>query len=183
MLYQIDSQKRHPVPDLQTEYYYWTNVYYIEAANDGAAQSAALSLTNAELGVLSHLTQGESWQLHQPPGRGNLVGVVHSFWDSGTSIYPGERDVLNYMLIWLNWADGTRGYKRWRRPWSAADVAGGRFSSDDYNLMTFFFSNPLNGITLRSASGSPLVSAHADPLVRSWQMRRGTDRMSRAVLV
>lgn len=183
MLYQLDSQKRHPVPDLETEWYYWTNTYYYHADDYTDARAKGLSLVNSEQGVSSYETWSGTFQLKQPPGRNNLAGPIEGVLDRGTLIYPGLRNVLNYMLIRLQWADGTTGYKRWRRPWSAEEVAGGRFEPLTVALMTFYFTHPLNGVTICSANGSPLVSAKADPLVRSWQMRRGTQRMSRAVLI
>lgn len=180
-LWQVDTLKRYPYEHNPSGWYYWTNVYYYNADTLIEAKDHAGSIQNSEVPVLSHDTQCGPYQLHNPPGRGNIIAGRTNFWEFGTTLIPGGGLLLSHLRVNLYWADGSWGYKRWRVPLPPSLQAGGLADAGFVAQLETMFSFPLNGITLRSHLGSPLVRASVDPRLRQWQLRHGSKRANRPV--
>jgi hypothetical protein len=183
MLYQIDYQVRVPYPGNEDGYYYWTNAWIVDVANNVAALAAAGKIDLCHDSCMTHAVQQVRMQLKQPPGMGNVYSTVSlgnepCDFPEGTSGYT----LLSYIRVNLYAGGRQVGYKRWRMPTRLEDIEGPYIASFPQAAIQSAFNELIEENVLAGRDGSLITSAEVDPLLRPWQLRHGTERRNRVVI-
>lgn len=183
VLYQADWELRTPWPSNPDGYYYWTNVYYIEADDEADLISHAFAITQLTLDSHSPLVQNHRWQFRTPPGS-EIIAGGYPLYDT-VCRFGGVKSTRSvYSCVRINGYIGGRlvWYKRYRVCLAPDEIFQIYLTPSTF---AYFASNiipELEALPLRTRDGSPIERYAVSPVVVSWQLRDGTKRRERTVI-
>lgn len=182
-LYRWDVQKYVLTGLVPSGRYYWTNVHYVEAADEDEFDEARNSVFQNERAAHNdnvHFDRGKCIRLSDGHVMQNssLTGVG----ELTTGLYFS---LMATTLQQFRCTDDTLSYKRWRVPLRIVDIDGDHLSAsylanwalngpDDAGVFWGYHTN---------VSGHHIVEAHLSPRAHDWQLRHGTKRSVRRRIV
>ncbi|MGV1080889.1 MAG: hypothetical protein ACOYD1_13810 [Candidatus Nanopelagicales bacterium] len=183
-LNQYDCGKRVPYTPNPDGYYYWSSTYYVDSADFSNTAAMTALVTSFEKLITCSNVQMTTWHRKIPPGRGNIVASFSQFLQTGLRpIGTDGYSLLNIARWSLVAASGAKSYKYIRLPLRPIDCTGVLLSSSGFTLQNASLSNFLSTGKFRNQYGSPYVSGSVSPFIHMWQLRHGTKRRERAVVV
>lgn len=178
-LYRIDVQNRIPYEDNPSGYYWYTNVYYVNASDFDELDQAIDAVLRAGEFSHRHIVMMDYYRVMRWPS--GVVVLENEIDYECTPLISGPYYSI-YSCLYVRLYNGDRqvSYKRYRTPLSEHEIDDQRLTSDFYN---FWSSSPANfwepaGIFTNSA-GVPITRAMLDPYVHGWVLRHGTKRRER----
>jgi len=177
MLYQFDSLKRLADAKIPGGYYYWTNVYYLNIFDFSSYIQMRQHMQSKERLIHTTDVQFMGYQVHQPPGRGNVIEQI-SYTTLGTGLIPseGQYSILD-VFRWTFWtADDRPTYRLQRMPIRPSDVEGGKLTPSGQFWSQASANDLLIGGKAKNSYGETLVRATVAQEARMWQQRHGTKR-------
>lgn len=183
MLWSFEAQFR-AYDRVRDHAYYWTNCYYW-------LQDDALSTPTPT--IVGDLDAASWYALRQNTVRQNYR-VRCSTWayDVVTqSAHPGSigPSVLSWFIPWYFLVRGYDdsgnqvAYKRLRGCWALEDVDSGQMTDELYTYLRGYTEGYLEPLPLCSVRGIPVVRWEVDRVLRLWQQRHGSSRVTRPVFV
>lgn len=165
-------------------YYYWTTNYYWQSDSvsvaDGPGLNACLALARA---VSLDSTTDVLWRARTVSGPGSSTQ-----W--GGFGFVGDLPDTDYLYTYLSVArvqgiceDGSQWYKLLRCPLRPEDMEGSDLSNAMYDYLNDVYLPLLAVAPICNKRGQLLISAVVRPELHQWQLRHGTKRRNRAVLV
>ena len=179
-LVQVDFCKRVPYSPLASDFYYWTNVYYMDADDFltlGLLVGRAQFFEQARLTEDAELIQCD---VKDPPGRGNVIFTTDNFFGQ-TGVLPseGEYSLLNIARWTFRSSTGRYSYRLNRQPLRPSDMDGMNLSDSGYALQLSRCQSLVNTGQVYNSHGELLVSGSVDRRLHMWQLRDGTRRRQR----
>jgi len=183
-LYQVDYEFRFPYVENPDGYYYWTNAFYVEQTTP----IAAITSCNGRLSNIVHHTcllgvECTGHQVHTPPGSGDVVYVDPGSTLAGSLSPIGVGPLINSVHILFLAAGSVVGWKRWRVPLRTSDIDGDYIATAFWLDLQDYWSGALSSPVLRSRTGVLIDEILVDRKIHMWQLRHGTKRRSRPVIV
>jgi hypothetical protein len=179
-LVQVDFCKRVPYSPNPSGYYYWTNVYYLDADDFPTLNLVVNRVQSFE--VIRLTEDVELWEatLKDPPGRGNVVLKVSNFFgQTGEVPSEGEYSLLNVARWTFRSSTGRYSYRLNRMPLRPSDMDGPNLSDSGFAFQQLRASSLVNSGQVYNSYGELLVSASVDRRLHMWQLRDGTRRRRR----
>lgn len=179
MLYRIDFQMRSPWYGGPQEWYYWSNIWYAEAA-----EPVDLFQVWDTLSIIQNNTKIEETKFDYRLTREWPSGIVHQqvpFTTQPPNTRTGPAAGLSNVFRVDMYRGGRHvSYKLFRSPLREQDMDGYKLSTEAYTRLSGVASYMQNDFSeLRAGDGLPVDSVVASPLVHGWILRHGTRRRDR----
>jgi hypothetical protein len=180
---QVDQELRLPYEPASTGYYYWTNTYFYNTADQPSDNPSYYWVSvGTEQSTLT-VTQRTALKVTSPPGSGIYVLGAPSIPLNGALTFTGgwSPHDIGRLSFWAS--EKIVGYKLWRMPIPSEEISGdGVLSSWAIDAMNNFAGYLLHAkITTRD--GTPIDAITVSPRVHQWSYRHDTKRRDRRVLV
>jgi hypothetical protein len=181
-LYRVEHQFYVDYPTASGRYY-WTNGCYLLSNNYPPTSdpnwnvivdsTLAVQTDDCTRNVLQAIT---------------IIGIPYgpspfTVLNLGDLVGDGEYSLLNCALLYGSCDDGSRWYRRLRSPLREADIDGENLSDDYYDLVMDNYVTPMSAIPLANWRGQLITSWNLDRRLHKWQLRHGSDRSARPVIV
>lgn len=163
--------------------YYWTNAYYWES--DFSTPPSDPSNNRVHLAQINSVSEGvtiERWRVESAFDTGTYLADIPGGFNGNLS---GADRVLLIDAARLQSGSGTRGgwYKPLRGLLRAGDVGGGLLSDEIVEWLGLYVVPLLALVPLVNCRRQPVGDIRISRLVHPWQMRHGTKRSARRVLL
>jgi hypothetical protein len=163
--------------------YYWTNAYYWESIfSVPTADPSNNRIHLAQLNSVSEAVTCERWRIESAFGTGSYSTTVEI-------PTPGHISGMDRCLIIdaVRLGEVSGGSERWYKPLRGllgpADVAGGLVSAEIIDWLNDVVLPGLALVPLVNHLRVPVGTLAVSPRVHGWQMRHGTLRSARRVLI
>lgn len=184
VLWQVDMGKRVPYDPNPDGFYYWTSVYYLDRADYSSDGALFTDASQCEQLTCLSIVHGTVGHVKHTPGRGPVSSSINRFNVAGGITYDGSGySLLNVARVELRSTTGRYSYKLVREPLMGSQQDGNRLVQVGVPSITAQIAGCLATAPLRNKYGERITSFHVDPLLHMWQLRHGTKRRERAVIV
>lgn len=173
-LFQVDIEKRM---FLNNNDYYWTNVYYVDAADQATAMSYGAAIANIERTV--HAANVSYTKLRaRPMPHGSGEGSVQTLSVDGTRATPSDwLPMYNTVRVDFFVPIGRPSRKYLRVVLGEADQTTGNLTSAFMSTVGTGYSGPMAGLSyLRDVDGQAFSGVAVVEAVQMRQLRRGSKR-------
>jgi len=173
-VYQVDIEKSY-APTAGTTIY-WTNVYYVNAADSAAATTSGQSIVTLEKTIHSSLVSFTKMRIRQPSVL-SQAGTIVVLTGTGSRATTQPLPLFNVFRIDFSVASGRPNRKYIRGPVLAGDNNSGAVLSTTATTIVNSYITPLiNMNVVVDKQGQPILTGALYPFVGMRQLRRGSKR-------
>lgn len=179
---QIDWQLRHPYDANPDGWYYWTNTYYLVAADPLDFPSYVPRIETPMLYGMLHETQANRLKVTMPPHSNTVLENAFSFNHVGNK---GSLPTILENVARVNFFIGETyaSYKLLRGCIGNSEIeADGTLNATTRANLQRDYADGLIANGLTDDTGTEFTSAVVSPLLHHWQLRHGTKRRQRVVI-